>query len=145
MAAAHLAPACGVYVVHMNGSGALIVQSVVTFERTRIETDKAGDGGKGTLGSAGLSGSPTVFGAKYGGAGLSGGDGGWSGLSGHGAPGPAIAMVYAGARPVTATVDFAPGPGGAPLGELRKTFDDPVIAKVLPAVSGQSLAEYEIK
>ena len=129
------------------GGGATIavlaIDSSLTIERSRLETATGGKGGTGTLGSKGLVGGPYVNAVSYGGVGLPGGAGGSSGLSGHGSPGPAIALAYAGARPVTTAVDLAPGPG-ATVPELRKPiFDAP--PKVLPAMTGQSLAEYEIK
>lgn len=123
--------------------GALAIKSAITFERTRIETATGGRGGKGTLGSAGLAGGGVQTGTTYSGTGLGGGAGGTSGLSGHGAPGPAIALAYAGTRPLTTAVELAPGDGGAGFPELRKGAG--AGAKVLPAVRGDTLPEYEIK
>jgi hypothetical protein len=97
--------------------GAFVVASTITIDRTRIESSAGGRAGAGTLGSAGTPGGQRgagVFRGFYvsGNAGA-GGAGGIGGTSGHGAPGPSIALVYAGDRPTTTSTDLAPGAPGA--------------------------------
>lgn len=123
--------------------GALVIKSTIAFERTRIETARGGQGGKGTLGSVGLAGGLVQVGTTYSGSGLGGGAGGSSGVSGHGDAGPAIALAYAGTRPLTTAVELVPGPAAPGQPELRKVVATGT--KYVIPVAGQAMPEYEIK
>ncbi len=138
--------------------GALLIQSVVTLESTRIESAAGGRGGKGNLGTAGTDGGKGGRGTNRGennpnrgylstivtGAGGDGGAGGTGGASGHGAPGPSIALAYS-TQPTMTDVELVPGAAGAGQPELRRVVAGPMGAKVLPAVVGESKAQYVIQ
>jgi hypothetical protein len=128
--------------------GALVVRSVVTFERTRIESAKGGRGGKGNLGTAGIvggsGGAGTTHGVPTTGKGGDGGSGGTGGASGHGAPGPSLAIAYT-ERPTFTDVELVAGPAGDEQPALSQTVGGAIGTKLLPAARGESKAEYIIK
>lgn len=126
--------------------GALIIDTAMTFERTRLESSAGGRAGKGNLGTAGIvggtGGAGTYHGAPTTGKGGDGGSGGDGGASGHGAPGPSIAIAYT-EKPVMAEVDLAPGRAGDGQPELKQPTS-PTTARTLPAITGESKAEHVI-
>jgi len=128
--------------------GALVIDSVVTFERSRIESSSGGKAGKGNLGTSGTTGGTGGDGAvqtiSVTGKGGDGGPGGNGGASGHGAPGPSIALAYSTKKPTLTAVDLAPGPAGAGQPQLSKLVGGTVGTKLLPAATGESTAEYAI-
>ncbi len=135
--------------------GALLIQSVVTLESTRIESDAGGRAGKGNLGTMGTDGGKGGRGTTRGenlqyrlyssvtvtGAGGNGGAGGAGGSSGHGAPGPSIALAYS-TQPTMVDLELVPGAAGAGQPELKSSVAGPFGAKVLPAVVGESKAQF---
>jgi hypothetical protein len=128
--------------------GALVIDSVVSFEHARIETAAGGRGGKGNLGTTAVAGGTgglgTVVGVDRTGAGGAGGAGGEGGASGHGAPGPSIALAYSNARPTTIATDLVPGPAGGGQPALTRSSLGGSGMKTLPAIAGDSLQEYVI-
>lgn len=131
--------------------GALVIDSGVTFERTRIESAEGGRAGKGNLATQPTRGSFGGVGTKHTivttGKGGDGGAGGNGGASGHGAPGPSIALAYSNAKPALADVQLAPGPAGAGQPALSRgaLVGGVVSSKQLPAVVGESKAEHQIQ
>jgi hypothetical protein len=130
--------------------GALVIASVISFEHSRIESSSGGAAGKGNLGTAGIVGGTGGLGTSHGGVlttgkGGDGGPGGSGGASGHGAPGPSIVIAYSGTKPTKPETDLVPGPAGAGQPELSRMVGGTVGTKLLPAVIGQALVEYEIK
>jgi hypothetical protein len=124
--------------------GLLVIGSGVHVEGSRIESAEGGRAGRGYLGGAGLTGGKGGLPVGVQGAGGAGGQGGTAGISGHGAPGPSIAMVYAGARPVLDDkVELAPGAGGA--GRPEERLVKGATTKILPAVVGEAKKEHQIK
>lgn len=125
--------------------GALLLTSTVTFERTRIESSDGGRAGKGNLGTPGIvggdGGARTVHGVPTTGRGGDGGFGGNAGASGHGAPGPSIAIAYT-EKPAMTEVDLAPGPAGAGQPDLKRIT--PLGTQRLAAAVGESKAEHVI-
>ena len=127
--------------------GALVIASGVTFERTRIETSEGAAQEKETS-------APPEAWEATGGLGTvtristtgKGGDGGRrnGGASGHGAPGPSIALAYSKTKPSMTEVDLAPGPAGEGQPQLSRVVGGTVGTKLLPAVTGESKAEHEI-
>lgn len=120
--------------------GALVVNSDVAFERSRIEASSGGRAGRGNIGTSGTVGGFGGAAVMYAAKGGDGGAGGAGGVSGHGAPGPSIALAFSGVKPRLVETDLAPGAGGAGYAEERKTLGATV--KVLPAVAGESKAEH---
>jgi len=118
--------------------GAIVIDSQLSVIGTRIESAAGGAAGKGSLGSAGLVGADGGNYATDAGYGGSGGNGGAGGLSGHGAPGPSIALAYAGTRPRLEESPLVPGPGGAGQAALAKS------GHALAAVEGASLPEHKL-
>ncbi len=92
--------------------GLLSTKSVVTLVSVELVGGKGGRAGKGALGLVGQGGavggipSSTTSGAGK------GGRGGHAGLSGHGAPGPSIALVYSEPAPVREGGTLLPGEPG---------------------------------
>ncbi len=132
--------------------GALVMDSAVVFERTRIESSAGGRAGKGNLGTFGtagaVGGAPIVKTVEVTGRGGHGGIGGNGGASGHGAPGPTIALAYYKTRPVMADVELVSGRATAssqPALSVNATVADKPGTKTLPASDGVSVMEYEIK
>ncbi len=128
--------------------GALVIDSSVNFERSRVESSNGGRGGQGNLGTPGIAGGKGGAQIARGlltiaGKGGDGGEGGNGGASGHGAPGPSIALVYSGTRPTLTSTDLAPGPAGAGQPALKRATTNG--EKVLPAIDGASKPEHEIK
>lgn len=130
---------------------ALILGGGVQLPDVQLIGGVGGRGGKGTKGAQGNSGGAGGAGQnRANGApgasavGGTGGKGGWGGFGGHGAPGPSIGLVWSVARPLTSgTTTLTPGlpaEGQQPITKITATG-----AKNLPPVSGQILAEYEIK
>jgi hypothetical protein len=133
-----------------------VIDSIVTFERARIESSDGGRAGKGNLGTPGIAGGKGGKGITYPGPGMfmnyqitgrggDGGSGGSGGASGHGAPGPSLALAYSKTRPTTTETVLAPGPAGAGQPLLKRTVGGTVGDKVLPAVVGVSAAEHQIQ
>jgi hypothetical protein len=124
--------------------GLLVVDSVVAFGgSSRIASAKGGRGGKGTLGTLGTSGGAGGAGGSSGmtirgAAGGKGGDGGAAGLSGQGAPGPSIALVYMGTRPVLAGTELAAGDAGEGAAALVRG------TQTMPATVGVSKKEHAL-
>jgi hypothetical protein len=123
--------------------GILVIDSEVTLaNKVRIESGKGGAGGKGTLGSNGTAGAPGGIGGGSttsfyrGSPGGAGGAGGPAGLSGHGAPGPSIALAFKGARPTTTDVVLVAGAGGDGQPALTRGTQS------LPATTGESKQEH---
>ena len=115
--------------------GAMVAGSHVSFVGTRVESSQGGAAGAGTLGSEGLPGASGGSYADQGGAGGKGGRGGAAGLSGHGAPGPSIAIAYAGERPKLENTQLVPGIRGEGQPALTRA------GHTLPAVVGDARAE----
>ncbi|MBX3190254.1 MAG: hypothetical protein KF819_24860 [Labilithrix sp.] len=118
--------------------GAFVVSSDISFERTRIETSLGGRAGRGFLGTPGTPGGAGGPAAYWGAKGGNGGDGGPGGVSGHGAPGPSIALAHSGAPPKLVDAELVPGSGGE--GYPEETQTSGAVVKVLPAVVGESKA-----
>ena len=116
---------------------AFIVNSGVTMKDTKLETGSGGAAGRGSLGSSELKGGGSFLPPMWAASGGVGGAGGPSGLSGHGAAGPSIVLVYKGVRPSTVGVTLTPGPGGAGHPALTKG------TKMLPGVAGDSKEELQ--
>jgi hypothetical protein len=121
--------------------GVLAIASEVTITKSRIEGKQGGRAGKGSTGLPGVAGGSAGFGKRgdghiYGTGGGTGGPGGPAGLSGHGAPGPSIALAFTGTRPSTALVDLVPGTPGEGYGAI------PQGTQVLPAIAGTATAEH---
>jgi hypothetical protein len=129
--------------------GTLVIGSTVTFAKTRIESSDGGRAGKGNLGKTGISGGTggagTVHTILTTGNGGDGGAGGNGGASGHGAPGPSVALAFSGTRPTTTETELAPGPAGAGQPQLKRTVGGTIGDKLLPAVVGVSEAEHQIQ
>jgi hypothetical protein len=127
--------------------GALVIDSGVTFEKTRIEAADGGRAGKGNLGTVGTPGTSGGNGTTHAimttGHGGNGGSGGAAGVSGHGAPGPSIALAFTSTRPTTTDTELAPSPGVAGQPEVNRTSASGT--KVIPASPGASFNDYEIK
>lgn len=128
--------------------GAFVIDSTVTFERSRIESSSGGKAGMGNLGTAGIVGGTGGPGAVHTisvtGAGGDGGPGGSGGASGHGAPGPSIALAFFKTKPTLTQTDLAPGLAGAGQPQLSRVVGGAVGTKLLPAVTGDSKPLHEI-
>lgn len=122
------------------GGGASIalflVASPITLEEVTLVSSTGGRGGKGAMGVVGFPGGGGGPAAQFGGAGGNGGRGGHAGLSGHGAPGPSIALAYTGAALTRTGVKLEPGEGGPGAPKLERE------GQVIPATVGESLAEH---
>lgn len=121
--------------------GLFVSQSEVTLNDSRIISGTGGRAGKGTLGTLGTpgrnGGAADTSDRFHGAAGGRGGDGGPAGLSGHGAPGPSIALVFSGTRPKTSAVELVPGVPGAGADALTRG------AQTLPAIVGIAKQEHQ--
>lgn len=128
--------------------GALVIDSVVSFDHVRIEAAQGGRGGMGNLGTIAIAGGTgglgTVVGVDRTGAGGAGGAGGEGAASGHGAPGPSIALAYSKSRPMTTATDLVAGPAGEGQPASMRSSLGGSGTKVLPGVAGDSLKEYVI-
>lgn len=126
------------------GGGASVAllawKSPITLEKVKLASGTGGRAGAGTLGLAGQpGGNGGAFSAQTFGGGP-GGRGGHPGLSGHGAPGPSVALAYTdGQSPIRIDLELVPGRGGE--GQPALTRD----GQSLPAVAGESSGDYVIK
>ena len=106
---------------------AFVSNSTVKFENSKLTAGAGGRGGNGQLGSAGGMGSGGAAGSQGSqSAGRPGGPGGDAGLSGHGAPGPSLALAYKGKRPETVNTTLAtaaPAQGSAALTRGAQSLD----------------------
>jgi hypothetical protein len=116
----------------------LVATENISFTSSLVMAGKGGDAGKGTTGTKGTPGRSggTHPAELAGSAGGNGGAGGDAGLSGHGAPGPSLAMVFKGPRPQTKDVDLIAGQAGAGADPLASDTQS------LPAVVGIAKAEH---
>lgn len=132
--------------------GLFVVSSTsIKVADARIESAKGGRAGRGADGTAGTPGGfggngrhagvgvdSRPEGTPYGLAGGNGGAGGRAGMSGHGAPGPSIALVFSGNRPEidSNTTEIVAGPAGD--GHAATTYG----SQTRPALDGISKPEH---
>lgn len=107
------------------GGGASVAlfswKSTVTLDDVTLVAKVGGRAGKGTLGLVGGAGGKGGAASQYTFGGADGGNGGNAGLSGHGAPGPSIALAFTEPAPVRVkNVVLTPGRAGEGQPELSR-------------------------
>ncbi len=125
------------------GGGASIAaiswKSSVTFDNVKLVAKTGGRAGRGALGLPGQAGGKGGKGTTFTFFGGDGGRGGHPGLSGHGAPGPSIALAFTDPAPVRVNLELTPGQPGAGQEPLTRETQS------LPAVTGEALGEHRIE